>query len=358
MVMNFSLFRSRWVFALVLSLGGLLLAFPQRVTAGFSDGMALCLNSLLPALFPFFVVCNLAVGVVWVPKFLRPISRFVGFTCADAPALLVLSWLGGYAVCAQTVARFRQSGKMSARDGLLALLLGCCSGPGFVIGCVGGSLLGSVQTGVLLYLLQLAANFLSAAMLLPFLPVSSIAPAAMTEPEDTTALGLSASISQAVDSSLCVCGCVLFFRILYHLVLPLLPQIGWIKALVSGCLEISAGCADFSALGGSWAVTGLCLCLSGLSLSVFAQIHTLLQGSLPLWPLVLSRGLHLFWLQGLFRLCAHFLPGDQQVYSSLSSRVIPMTRMKPDAAVVCFCFLCAVLYKVRKNFYNKPEFAE
>lgn len=354
MVMNFSRIRSRSIFAALLALGGLLLAFPQRVTAGFADGMTLCLTSLLPALFPFFVVCNLAVSMVWVPRVLHPLSRFVGFSSADAPALLLLSWLGGYAVCAQTVARFRQSGRMGPRDSMLALVLGCCSGPGFVIGCIGGSLLGSVQTGVLLYLLQLAANFLAAALLLPWLPAPSPkTTSAIAVPDSRSDLGLSAAISGAVDSCLCVCGCVIFFRILYHLVLPLLPRIGWLRALASGCLEISAGCADFAALGVSWAVTGLCLCLSGLSLSVFAQIHTLLQGSVPLWPLALSRLLHLFWLQGLFRLCAHFLPGVQQAYSSLSGQVIPMTRIQPDAAAVCFCFLCAVLYKVRKNFYNK-----
>lgn len=352
MVMNFSPFRSRLIFAALLILGGLLLAFPQRAAQGFSDGLALCLSSLLPALFPFFVVCNLAVGWVWVPGILKPLSRFMGFRCEEAPALLMLSWLGGYAVCAQTISRFCKSGKMKGRDGLLALLLGCCSGPGFVIGCVGGSLLGSVRLGVLLYLLQLAANFFSAALIVPFLPASSQMFPEM-QPQRAERIALSEAISRAVDSSLCVCGCVLFFRIFYHLLLPLVPDSPVLRAFASGSLEISAGCADFAGLGGSWSVTGICFCLSVLSFSVFAQIGALLDGTLPLWPLLLSRVLHLFWMQGLYRLCAHFLPGCQRVYSSLSERVIPMTRIKPDAAVICLLFLCAVLYKVRKNFYNR-----
>lgn len=357
MVMNFSRLRSRLIFAAILALGGPLLAFPQRAAEGFSDGLALCLNSLLPALFPFFVVCNLALGLVWMPGILKPLSRFMGFRYAEAPALLILSWLGGYAVCAQTVSRFCKSGKMQERDGLLALLLGCCSGPGFVIGCVGGNLLGSVRLGVLLYLLQLAANFLSAALVLPFLPTYGQTSSEMSSQQEEK-MPLSEAISRAVDSSLCVCGCVLFFRIFYHLVLPLVPDSPVLQAFVSGSLEISAGCADFAVLGGSWSVTGVCFCLSVLSFSVFAQIGALLDGTLPLWPLILSRALHLFWMQGLYRLCAHFLPGCQSVYSSLSERVIPMTRIKPDAAVVCLLFLCAVLYKVRKNFYNRSEFVE
>ena len=58
-------------------------------------------------------------------------------------------------------------------------------------------------------------------------------------------------------------------------------------------------------------------------------------------------------LQVFVRLCVHFLPGEVAAFTSLAPRVVPMQRLRPDAAVVVFCFLCAVLYKIRQRFYNK-----
>lgn len=45
--------------ALALALSGLLLARPQAAAQGFAAGLKLCGGSLLPALFPLFVVCGL-----------------------------------------------------------------------------------------------------------------------------------------------------------------------------------------------------------------------------------------------------------------------------------------------------------
>ena len=144
--------------ALALALSGLLLARPQAAAQGFAAGLKLCGGSLLPALFPLFVVCGLlgplAPALGWP---LRPLMRLCGIRSPRAPAVLVLGWCGGYAVCAQQIAALRKTGELPPRDAALLLLLGCCSGPGFVVGCIGGQLFSSVALGLLLYGLQLAA---------------------------------------------------------------------------------------------------------------------------------------------------------------------------------------------------------
>ena len=91
--------------ALALALSGLLLARPQAAAQGFAAGLKLCGGSLLPALFPLFVVCGLlgplAPALGWP---LRPLVRLCGIRSPRAPAVLVLGWCGGYAVCAQQIA--------------------------------------------------------------------------------------------------------------------------------------------------------------------------------------------------------------------------------------------------------------
>ncbi len=70
----------------------------------------------------------------------------------------MLSWVGGYAVCARLAGQLYGAGRITRRDAALLQVLGCCSGPGFVIGCVGGALLGNVRLGVVLYTAQIGAN--------------------------------------------------------------------------------------------------------------------------------------------------------------------------------------------------------
>lgn len=340
--------RTSWftVFS-ALALGVLLLASPQAAAQGLQSGVQLCLTSVLPALFPFFVICELvmaAPGADLLALPLRRPARRLGLRHPAAPLALLLSWLGGYAVCAQTVRRLR--GQLCEREAQLLLLLGCCSGPGFVVGCVGGLLLGSVPLGVMLYFVQLAANFLAAALLCPFLPpAQEIAPA---QAPALPAVSLPEAISHGVSSSLNVCGCVVFFRIVSAVLEGLLPE----SPLLSAVLEISAGCAGYAALGGRAALAGCCACLSGLGISVWAQLRLLLGGCLPLTPLLAARGLHLLLYPALAALCARLLPGTAAVYSSLAPRVITASRLPPDAAVVCGIFLCAALYKVREKIYN------
>lgn len=157
--------RQRAAVAAAGVLGILLLAAPEAAAEGFASGTALCLASVLPALFPFFVVCELLTAAPPPARLLRPLQRLLGLEAPEAAQAVALSWLGGYAVSAQLAGRLYGAHRISRRDARRLLLLGCCSGPGFVIGCVGGLLLGRLQLGVLLYTAQLAANLAATACL-------------------------------------------------------------------------------------------------------------------------------------------------------------------------------------------------
>ena len=157
--------RQRAAVAAAGVLGILLLAAPEAAAEGFASGTALCLASVLPALFPFFVVCELLTAAPPPARLLRPLQRLLGLEAPEAAQAVALSWLGGYAVSAQLAGRLYGAQRISRRDARRLLLLGCCSGPGFVIGCVGGLLLGRLQLGVLLYAAQLAANLAATACL-------------------------------------------------------------------------------------------------------------------------------------------------------------------------------------------------
>ena len=162
--------------------------------------------------------------------------------------------------------------------------------------------------------------------------------------------GLPQAISSAVTSSLSVCGCVVFFRIVGAVLLAVLPLP---PTAVSAALEVSAGCADFAALGGAAALYGCCACLSVLGVSVWAQLRLFAGAAYRPRLLVFSRAVHLVLLQLLVRVCAQLLPGSVTACSTLAARVLPVFRLPPDAAAAGFVFLCAALYKARQSLYNK-----
>lgn len=382
--------------AAALAFGVLVLAVPEAAARGFAGGTALCLQSVLPALFPFFVVCELLTAAPPPAALLRPMQRVLGLESAETARALLLSWGGGYAVCARLAGQLYGAGRITRRDAALLQVLGCCSGPGFVIGCVGGALLGNVRLGVVLYAAQIGANLGAGAVCqllshivganivrpsswrgcaFPERPLTSETARVRTmfAPTDCTrevsgrskvlsptrcggshlaegAKGLPQAISSAVTSSLSVCGCVVFFRIVGAVLLAVLPLP---PTAVSAALEVSAGCADFAALGGAAALYGCCACLSVLGVSVWAQLRLFAGAAYRPRLLVFSRAVHLVLLQLLVRVCAQLLPGSVTACSTLAARVLPVFRLPPDAAAAGFVFLCAALYKARQSIYNK-----
>lgn len=336
----YSLFRVRIIVpAAAICLSGLLLAYPQAVADGFSQGLAICLHALLPALFPFFITCRLVVSAC---------DKKGGFWMA-----LLLSWLGGYAICAGLIRDLHEQGKISSRQSQALLLLGCCSGPGFVIGSVGGQILGSVFLGIVLYASQLLANLICAIIFLPAITRYSthLPDHRHTDAAAMTAISLPSAISSAVNSCLCVCGTVLFFRIIHALLQNMFPAFP--SPLLSALLEVSAGCSDFAQVNASFVLPGIALCLSVLSLSVFTQLHALLRGAADLRLLLCTRLVHIPIMLLLVRAGTGLFPREAAVFSSLAPRVIFANRVSPDAAFVVFLFLCAVLYKIHRKNYNE-----
>ena len=289
--------------AAALAFGVLVLAVPEAAARGFAGGTALCLQSVLPALFPFFVVCELLTAAPPPAALLRPMQRVLGLESAETARALLLSWVGGYAVCARLAGQLYGAGRITRRDAALLQVLGCCSGPGFVIGCVGGALLGNVRLGAVLYAAQIGANLGAGAvcqLLSHIVGANIVRPLAVSDgsglsgkaqphqldgrtmfaPTDCTrevsgrskvlsptrcggshlaegAKGLSQAISSAVTSSLSVCGCVVFFRIVGAVLLAVLP----LPPTASS--NLPAVCFLYLRRSGSfWPVPRLPLCFS------------------------------------------------------------------------------------------------
>ena len=179
---------------------------------GAAEGVELCLRTLIPGLFPFFVLS--------------------GMLTASLPrgGLAAAGILGGYPVGAKNAAQSYHSGQLSKVDAERMAVLWNCPGPSFLFG-VAGRLFTPGRT-VLLWGIYLT----STAVLWLLLPRShcTAAPKNITLPE---------AMQSALRAMASVCGWVMLMRtvlaVLDRWVLWLLPEWGW--AAAAGLLELTNG---------------------------------------------------------------------------------------------------------------------
>ena len=178
------------------------------------EGLTLCSGPLLLSLYPFLVVSALLIqcplGDVLALPF-RSVAWLVGVYAPCAARVLLVGFLGGFAPAANASAEAVRSGQMTPEEAACV-----CSGPSFVILTVGQTLLGSTEVGVLLFLAQITANYLCAALLSRLSRTNRNEKRRSPRPkqQEMPRLRLDGILAQSTLTYLKLCGFVLFFRML------------------------------------------------------------------------------------------------------------------------------------------------
>lgn len=278
-----------------------LVAAPQEAAAGAKDGLELCFNVIVPSLFPFFALSALVVDLGLaaylgraMEGIMRPLFRVSG-SCAAAVAL---GFVGGYPVGARTALQLYQQGLCTQTEAERLLAFCNNSGPAFILGVVGAGVFGDGRVGLLLYLTHTAASLLTGLLFRFYEPhrtAHTTRPVSKPKPIEavTVPAAFTGAVSRAVQSTLSICGFVVFFAVVLRLLshygvlslaakgLSLLGfQSQWAKRLVAGLLELSSG---VSSLRGEAELTGrismAAFMLGWAGLSVHCQVLAFLVDS-------------------------------------------------------------------------------
>lgn len=144
------------------SLSGLLL-FPENATASAKSALLLCGKTVIPSLFPFFVLSKLFTSLRLSDifcKLFRKIMPFFFSVNGNLAAAFIIGFCGGYPTGAVTVAELYSKKLCTKREAERALAFCNNTGPAFIIGAVGIGLLGNVKVGLLLFVIHLLSAFL------------------------------------------------------------------------------------------------------------------------------------------------------------------------------------------------------
>ena len=141
----------------VMSVVAMLLTFklPEVAIEAMSEGMTLCIQTVIPALFPFMVFSELFISsgaAEYAGRYLgAPLCALFGIS-RDGSAALMLGLLCGFPIGSKSAISLYERGRISR--GELEHILSFCNTPSsaFLISAVGVSLFGSRQIGVMLYI--------------------------------------------------------------------------------------------------------------------------------------------------------------------------------------------------------------
>ena len=209
----------------------------KTAVLGVREGVELCLNTLIPSLFPFFILSSLITSSL-IGHSIGPL----GYVCrfcrmgAGAESLLAVGILGGYPIGAANIATELKSGHLTLEDAERMAIFCNNAGPSFIFGVL-GPLFPHSGWVWLLWMIQIGSAILTGFLL----PGGGANPVLSNAMEQTS---LSNSLNRSIRSMALVCGWVILFRMilefLFRWILWLLPIP--IQVLLTGLLELSNGC--------------------------------------------------------------------------------------------------------------------
>ena len=267
---------NRWVYLFALIGIPVLILDGKTAITGMRMGIEICLQTLIPSLFPFFVLIGFitcAIAVQAIPIF-EPIGKICKIP-RGFESLLLCGFIGGYPVGARNVAQAYAQGKLSLDQAQRLAILCNNTGPSFIFGIL-GSLFPDLAWVCALWLVQILSVLLTG-ILLP-------SPGNSTPVTwDKTATNLTETLPQAIRSIAVVCGWVVLFRMVLEFAnrwfLYFLPIL--VRVALTGALELTNGCLKLDMvdilstrfLMATWMLSTGGLCVVMQTKAVFPQLN-------------------------------------------------------------------------------------
>ncbi len=205
------------------------------------SGIDLCLRTVIPSLFPFFVLTGILNSTILgknIPL-LRPISRLCKIQ-AGTESILMLGLLAGYPVGAQLAGQAHREGNLSRMSAMRMAAFCNNAGPAFIFGILSAMF----HRGSIVWLIW-CIQIISALFVGWLLPQHGTD---ICRSNSQYSISVTKTMESATRTMATVCGWVIVFRILLGFLqiwfLGKLPTVA--QVLISGLLELSNGCVRLS----------------------------------------------------------------------------------------------------------------
>ena len=230
--------------------------------SGANEGIQLCLYSVIPSLFPMFVLTTILSSSIHLTN--SPIGRSVCKLCkmpAGSESFLFLGLLSGYPVGAQCITEAYHNNRISKTSA--HRLLGFCSnaGPAFILGMV-SFLFPSKSTVFILWIIHILSTLIVGHLL----PCDEQEEAIVSPPRTVT---MAKAVEKSVKNIAIVCGWIILFKIFIAIIDKWFfsSTNNIITVTFSGILELANGIYRLNSienLGMKFSITSFILGLGGV----------------------------------------------------------------------------------------------
>lgn len=247
------------LFVILTAFSAALIARPEKYVSACAEGIALWAQCVLPSLFPFMVICAIMVNTGLTEKLSSPLKKVCGAVKLPQAAAIcfLMSATSGYPAGSRTVSQFYSSGACT-QEGCKKLAFLCStSGPLFMTGTVGAGMFGDGAAGAKLF----AAHIISVAAVAIFISLAGKRCESSIPPSCRENNVLYESFYGSVSAALTAGAFIAFFYtaaeiahdfyILYPIerFLSIFTGENIAKAVASGLVEMTGGCAQLAACG-------------------------------------------------------------------------------------------------------------
>lgn len=273
--------------------------FPSIALHSAQNGVRLWAGSVLPALLPFFICANFMIALS-VPKligkfFERPFQALFGTPGCSAFVFLI-SITSGYPMGAKLIGDMRRRREIGERDARRMLAFCSTSGPLFMLGTVGVSMLASPAAGAVIaisHYLGAVVNGMAARLFVRrnHNDYNGKAERPSRSPSlDRASLNLLDLFTDSILSSFRTLGVICGYIVLFSILTDLLQFSGLLHFLTAdfqrgaakGILEMTVGCGGVTSSMGlslSWKCVLCTFMISFGGLSIAAQSASMLSGT-------------------------------------------------------------------------------
>lgn len=312
----------------------LLILDSRTALSGARNGIMLCIFTIIPSLFPFFVLSALInSSFSGFGKPFKPIRKLCGMP-KGSEKLFLLGFLGGYPVGAQSIYQAYKSGQLSGKEAKRLLSFCSNAGPAFIFGMIG-----CLFSSPLIPWILWAIHIISAILVALLLPQESIGRCLISS--QSNKLSVSQAAEQGVKITASICGWVIIFRIIFSIldrwILWLFPA--ELKIMICGFLELSNGCIELMSIESE----GLKFILSSCFLS-FGGLCVIMQTSAVTKELGIRS-----YITGKIMQCSISL-----ILSTLSQWILfpPQSKVAIPYPLICVLIACIsikIIMNYRKN---------
>ncbi len=319
--------------------------YSKDVTSSIKCSMIMCYNSVIPSLFPFFILCEFLMGTA------------IGIFKNTAQAAFFSSLLTGFPSGIKNVCILYQNGNIDKRTAVSLLHCTANASPAYITAFIGGCIMQSKSAGYILLLSQTVCAFACAIFFGCFKKKQKLNN--KTGVISITEVACN-SISNSVCSCLFVCGYIIFFGIIADIMIKLkipetvanilffLPK-ETVKSLSIGVIEITRA---INMLDNKTDITCISIMLGFSGLSVIMQcISCAIKVGLKPTPIVTGKLIYTL-LMPIISTCFIKLLPPKSSGAVLHTPIISFIMFILFLGF-CIIFIYNIFDKSAKKIYNK-----